>query len=429
MRKVGTLLLLIISSSCHAWNMGDVFAGMSTNVTSPGSYQDQAAGYYSGGGFSMRTKKSNFQAIALTPPSIKMGCSGIDLFAGSFSLFKGDQLVSMAKNLGSQSKSYGFQLALKTFAPQIEQLLSKLRELAMQLNEFSVEECQLTQAMFASALPKDSALYETVCKDLQRQGGGKDYFKSRDTCENHEQAKRQAAEVEKRDPQQLLVNYNLFMKAAIQAGIPRDLAIPMMSLTGTLVMQDGKATLYGSLVKDNDTWVTHLRGGETASFYQCEDPECLKVKLVANQRIAPADSYQGKAAKRLETLRGKLQTNQSFSQDDIAFLSSVGETFPIYDYISFEAVSGEHLIDKGSDLVATYLILQYIQKVIEEVRQALYTLESKQMNDQHIKDYLLTLDQLQSYVSLKYQDLMYIARNMEKRAKYLEAHQLAKMRG
>lgn len=428
MKKISALLLFSLYSSCYAWNMGDVFSGMSVNITSPGSYQDQAAGYYSGGGFSIRTKKSNFQPVGLTPPSIKMGCSGIDLFAGSFSLFKGDQLVNMAKNLGAQAKSYGYQLALKTFAPQIEQLLSKLRELAMQLNEFSVEECQLTQALFASALPKDSALYETVCKDLQRQHGGTDYFKSRDACEKHEHAKQKAAELEKSDSQILLVNYNLFMKAAIQAGIPRDLAISMMSLTGTLIMEKGRATLYGSLVKDNDTWTAHLKGGDAAS-YQCEDPDCLKIKLIAKQNITPENSYQGKAAKRLEKLRTKLQTNENFNQEDIGFLSAIGETFPIYDYISFEAISGEHLIDKSSDLVATYLVLQYVQKVTEEVKQALYVLGSKQMNDQHIKEYLLNLNQLQSYVSSKYQDLMYIAHNLEKRAKYLEAHQLAKMRG
>ena len=424
------MFMIIFFTPSYAWNIGDVFAGMSINVTSPGSYQDQSAGYYSGGGFSMRTKKSNFQPFALTPPSIKMGCSGIDLFAGSFSLFKGDQLIAMAKNLGSQSASYGFQLALKTFAPQIEQLLSKLRELGIDLNEFSVEECQLVQSLFASALPKDSAMYETVCKDLQRQGGGKDYFASRDACENHDKAKQKAALAEKKDPQQLLVNYNLFIKAAEQAKIPRDMAESMMSLTGTLVMKDGKAMHYGSLVKDNDTWIAHLRGGDAASYYTCnKDPECLNVTLLENQTITANDSYQGKAAKRLEQIRVKMQTNKNFDENDIAFLNSVGETFPIYDYISFEVISGEHLIDKSSDLVATYLILQYVQKIIQEVKQALYTLGAKQLNDQHIKDYLLTLDQLQNYVLTKYQDLMHIAYHMERRARYLEAHQLAKMRG
>lgn len=428
MKKYFVLMIIFFTPS-YAWNIEDVFAGMSFNVTSPGSYQDQAAGYYSGGGFSMRTKKSNFQPFALTPPSIKMGCSGIDLFAGSFSLFKGDQLIAMAKNLDSQSASYGFQLALKTFAPQIEQLLSKLRELGIDLNEFSVEECQLVQSLFASALPKDSAMYETVCKDLQRQGGGKDYFSSRDACEKHENAKQKAALAEKKDPQQLLVNYNLFIKAAEQAKIPLDMAKSMMSLTGTLVMQDGKAMHYGSLVKDNDTWIAHLRGGDAASFYTCEDPGCLNVTLVEHKKITADDSYQGKAAKRLEEIRLKMQTNENFSEVDIAFLNSIGETFPIYDYISFEVTSGEHLIDKSSDLVATYLILQYVQKIIQEVKQALYTLGAKQLNDQHIKDYLLTLDQLQNYVLTKYHDLMHIARHMERRARYLEAHQLAKMRG
>ena len=87
------------------------------------------------------------------------------------------------------------------------------------------------------------------------------------------------------------------------------------------------------------------------------------------------------------------------------------------------------MIDKSSDLVATYMILQYVQKIIYEVRKALHTLEGNQINDQHIKDYLANLDRLQVSIGGKYQELMGIAVNMEKRARYLEAHQLAKMRG
>lgn len=190
---------LIIPAPTQAWKLSDVFSGMMTNATMPGSFQDAQAGYYSGGGFTMRTKRGSFQPFSLSPPSLKMGCSGIDMYMGSFSMIGGQQLVQMAKNLGTQAASYAFQLALKTFAPQIANLLSKLRDLAMELNEFGVEDCQAVQSLFASVLPKDSAMYENVCKDLEGGSGGKDYFKARDNCNNREKAIQKSKEAQTKD--------------------------------------------------------------------------------------------------------------------------------------------------------------------------------------------------------------------------------------
>ncbi|KJV50874.1 F pilus assembly TraH domain protein, partial [Orientia tsutsugamushi str. Karp] len=47
-----TILLLLQAPVSLAWNIENVFQGMSVNVTRSGSYQDQAAGYYAAGGLS-----------------------------------------------------------------------------------------------------------------------------------------------------------------------------------------------------------------------------------------------------------------------------------------------------------------------------------------------------------------------------------------
>ena len=85
-------------------------------------------------------------------------------------------------------------------------------------------------------------------------------------------------------------------------------------------------------------------------------------------------------------------------------------------------------MDKATELVATYMIVQYLNGIIHEVRHAALVLEAKQINDQHIKDYLKQLDQTQTFISKKYQNLMAIAFNLEKSAKFLEAHQVARAR-
>jgi conjugative transfer pilus assembly protein TraH len=67
-------------------------------------------GWYSGGSSVVRTKNTAFQPLGMSPPSLRTGCSGIDAFAGSFSMMSGGELVALAENLGSQAAVYGFHL-------------------------------------------------------------------------------------------------------------------------------------------------------------------------------------------------------------------------------------------------------------------------------------------------------------------------------
>ena len=272
-----TLLLVVLPSYCYGWHLGDVLSGMRTNVTKPGNYQDSAAGYYSAGGFSMRTNKASFQPFSVTPPNIKMGCSGIDMYMGSFSMISGQELLKMGRAIMAQGESYAFQLALKTFAPQLENLMSKLRDMAMSLNDFSVEDCQLTQSLFASALPKDTAMYETVCKDLERSSGGKDYFKARSSCENHQAARQKAKVAQNQDPTFLVGDYNLLIKAADKAKITKEMAESIQSLVGTIVSKDGQTLFYESFLDDDETWKAHLYGGDNASKYVCKNDDCTVI--------------------------------------------------------------------------------------------------------------------------------------------------------
>lgn len=433
MRKISAQIIIAVavntfSTHTVAWDLDNVFAGMSTNVTPPGSYHDQAAGYYSGGGFSMRTNKASFAPFSMTPPSLKMGCGGIDMFLGSFSMISGQQLVRMVKSIGTQSASYGFQLALKTFAPQIENLLKDLRNLAMELNEFAVEDCQMVQSAFGAVLSKDSAMYETVCKDLERQSGAKDYFKSREGCADHKRAREVARKHQKNSKNEVLLdNFNMFVIAARKAKIPQDMIEATMAITGTIIVKDGQRTFRKSLVPDDNTFTAHLKGG-IASIYVCDNADCLVAKEEKKQKISAEKSYQGKANKKILAIKMKMLQNTAFSKEDKDFLSSIGETFPIYNYLSLEVISGVSIIDKSSDLVATYMIVHYLKTIVAEVRQIIQILEGKQINDQHFKDYLEHLDKVQDVLHAKHVALIQRAYQVEERALYIENHHMAKVR-
>ncbi len=352
------IILLIQVSTALAWNIGDVFQGMSTNVTKPGSYQDQAAGYYAAGGLSMRTSKTSFNPISMTAPSLTMSCNGIDAYLGSFSIISGDELVQLMKNIGTQAKAYAFSLGMKTFAPQVENSLKDLRNLAMEMNQFAKGDCEITKAIFASILPKDSAMRESVCKDMQAQSG-MDYFAAGKRCRNDLEQKQALQQAQNKDPELMLNNYNIFIKAAEKAGIPVDMRSSIMSMTGTIVVKNKNVYFFDSLAKDEKSWITHLKGGESASIYACDNSSCLNPTLQRNISILPEQSYQGKAKTKLDGLKSKLASNSEFNNVDIMFLSSIGEAFPIYDYITLESISGITILDSSSELIANYTLLQH----------------------------------------------------------------------
>ncbi|MDR0774712.1 MAG: conjugal transfer protein TraH [Rickettsia sp.] len=421
------IILLIHLPTTLAWNIGDVFQGMSTNVTKPGSYQDQAAGYYAAGGLSMRTSKTSFNPISMTPPSLTMSCNGIDAYLGSFSIISGDELVQLMKNIGSQSKPYAFSLGMKTFAPQIENSLKDLRNLAMEMNQFAKGDCEMTKAIFASILPKDSAMRESVCKDMQAQSG-MDYFAAGKRCRNDLEQKQALQQAQNKDPELMLNNYNIFIKAAEKAGIPLDMRSSIMSMTGTIIIKDNNVYFFDSLAKDEKSWITHLKGGESASIYACDNSSCLNPTLQRNISILPEQSYQGKAKTKLDGLKSKLASNSEFNNIDIMFLSSIGEAFPIYDYITLESISGITILDSSSELIASHSLLQHLKEIISEVRKAVTLLQTKQVADQHLVEYLKSLDRVQIFAQEKWSNMLTSSNQIDRRARLIEQHLMVKER-
>ncbi len=422
------IILLLQATTTYAWDLQDVFQGMSVNVTKPGAYQDQLAGYYAAGGLSMRTSTTAFNPISITAPTLTMSCSGIDSYLGSFSIISGDELVQLMKNIGSQAKAYAFSLGLKTFAPQIENALKDLRNLAMEMNQFAKGDCEMTKAIFASILPKDSAMRESVCRDLQSSSGF-DYFAAGKRCRNDLEQKQALARAQNKDPELMLTDYNIFTKAADKIGIPGDMRNAIMSMTGTIIVRDNNVHFFASLAQDEKSWITHLKGGESASIYNCDNSSCLNPSLKKNIFISQEQSYQGKAKTKLDELKSKLASNNEFSNADISFLSSIGEAFPVYDYITLEAISGVTILDSSSELVASYSLLQHLKEVISEVRKAVTMLKFKQVADHHLTTYLKALDKVQLFAQEKWSNMLTSSDQIDRRARLIEQHLVAKARG
>ncbi|MDC0864361.1 conjugal transfer protein TraH [Rickettsiaceae bacterium] len=431
--KVAAILFGIICStsiSAKGFGLKDVYENLHTNVTKPGSYQDAAAGYYSGGSMSIRTKSTAINPFSMSLPSITTGCNGIDAFTGSFSMISGGQLIAIAENIGSNAVVYGFHLGMKTYAPQIENTLKDFRNLQMQLNQFGIGHCKVAQAGFAAALPQNSAMYEKVCEEMSG-GSGYDLGDQRKKCKKHQDQQKEVEKAQTANADLLLDNFNLFKKAADKSGLPTDLRDSLMSMVGTIVVKDRVTIPYPALVTDKQSFDTHLNGGAAASSYTCQDgAECLVVKLSSNIEIQPDNSYAGIAKRKLDEIKIKIRSQESeLSSSDIGFIDSIGNNFPIFDHITLEVSTGISIINSSSQLIAKYMFLSHLTSITNDIKRSVAALRKSQINETHLKDYEKSLDKVLAFANNQWDALQKEEDRINARAKEIERHYVAKGRG
>jgi len=99
-----------------------------------------------GGGIRIRWEDRTYALVNAVPPSLKMGCGGIDINLGSLGLLNFDQFGKLFEALmGPAGVMFAAQLALSALCPQCEQVLQQLMNLANQLNQMQISKCGAVQ--------------------------------------------------------------------------------------------------------------------------------------------------------------------------------------------------------------------------------------------------------------------------------------------
>ena len=81
----------------HHHAMRNIFNGMMT-TTSPASFETATRTGVVGGSFSYRTTNVNTNLVSMSFPKASVGCNGIDVFLGSFSMITGKCCVRHNRN-------------------------------------------------------------------------------------------------------------------------------------------------------------------------------------------------------------------------------------------------------------------------------------------------------------------------------------------
>lgn len=99
------IMIALILSTCGAGAPGAYAQSWAEHwfdnvtYTSPGSFEDQARGYVTAGGFSGRVDVHNDYLMSVTLPKVRAGCGGIDMFLGGMSFLDPDYLVQKLENV------------------------------------------------------------------------------------------------------------------------------------------------------------------------------------------------------------------------------------------------------------------------------------------------------------------------------------------
>lgn len=150
---VSAAILASSTGSAYAGFMDDWFndAGSMTNVTPASVSAARGATVITGGSFMVRNRQANFRPFWYSPPSLKVGCGGIDLYLGAIGVASKAELVAMLKNVGQASTVLAFQMALNAISPdlmgEIKNIVSKLDY----INQANISSCQMASNLVAGA--------------------------------------------------------------------------------------------------------------------------------------------------------------------------------------------------------------------------------------------------------------------------------------
>ena len=118
-----------------------------TNVSQAGIMQAGALNVVTGGGFVYRTPRKSFVPFSVTPPSLKAGCGGIDVFLGAFAIPSREEFVSFLKSVGTALPGLAFQLALQTMAPDLNEQVARYSDLIRSYTNRYTDSCSAAQAL------------------------------------------------------------------------------------------------------------------------------------------------------------------------------------------------------------------------------------------------------------------------------------------
>jgi conjugative transfer pilus assembly protein TraH len=415
------LALCLMATTAHADVSKDLTKffnklGGASNISKPGAYEDQRAGFYTGGNIFARNQVHNSQLATIQLPSYRAGCGGVDMFMGAFSHISSDKLVESLKAIGSNAGSFAMMIALEEMSPIVKNTMTELNDWAQKINSANVNSCEIAATALGSVWPRSDIAKGHMCKMIGTEGkygGFSDYAAARQGCgAGGERSKvMTAAENDPRFKTMLGTEFNLAWKA-IQENhfLSQDLKLAefFMSVSGTIISNkeandDFRLHSHASLANNNELLGALLHGGRV-EIYKCTDNsgnanKCLK--LVKSAITIDADkSLIGQVRKVLESIQNKIYADEALSASEIAFLNST--RLPFYKIINVSTAfrRGQSPVDilDYAELGAVDILFQYLTEILDVINESADHIRSAQIDDTQINAFLKSLGEVRKRI-------------------------------
>jgi conjugative transfer pilus assembly protein TraH len=350
------------------------------NVTGPGAYQAQGVNIVTGGSLFMRVPQRNTHPVGVALPSLKMGCGGIDLFAGSFSFISKSELVSLMKNIGSSAVSFAFKLALDSISPQINKTLTELQQTVQDLNGMNINSCEAGEALARGAggdWQRASQYFAKVTAPVT--GLFSDHSEAREAVQG-DNGKVNEAIAAVTDPatREMVQPGNIAWRALSRlGGLDVEDRQILMALSGTTVIPSAQPADQAPQYREPKaiTIRQFIRGNENGKLpvYTCVDGVAADSCLVLGDGELAVTPYAQKVEARLVAIADKFKANTRLTPDEVAFINVT--SLPVYKALAVSTAAPNVGLDavwigKYADLIAAEYAYQYIIQATQQIKQA-----------------------------------------------------------
>ncbi|WP_019002376.1 conjugal transfer protein TraH [Succinimonas amylolytica] len=315
---VGVLLARPAAADLNS-EISELYGALS-NTTRPGAYETERRGVISGGDLTVRAPVKSLDPVTVTLPHAGAGCSGIDLYGGSFSYINREEFISFMRTVAANAQGYAFEIALSAICEKCAQEMEVLQRKVQELNQYFGNSCQLAQGVVNDSLAAFGRKGLTDASLIgQFEGMGDLYELSsvRDAGEVYRKARDSGSGEAARLTGNIM--WQSLMDNGFFAANP-EIAEAVMSMTGTVIVsRDGRkiSVAPGGIIGLQDL----IEGGEVA-VYRCDSRKrdgCATVTrqqvrirglgyLVAEQLVG--DNGQGGIVEKFARNKGRLTARE-----------------------------------------------------------------------------------------------------------------------
>jgi len=135
----------------------------------PSYFEGQKRGYMQGGSFSARWPSHADSPVSVSPPTIKAGCGGIDMFTGGISFMDFEYLVQKLQRVLQSASGYAFQIGLKVLCEKCSSALEWVTGISDALNSMQIDDCKAGKAIVAYAakdMPIDAKIKSELASSI-----------------------------------------------------------------------------------------------------------------------------------------------------------------------------------------------------------------------------------------------------------------------